>query len=420
MNKYKKFFDLAHSKGLKNIQITEITIIEKGAKLINGKLINEDYANNVHYNIQSDYNKGTIKTTTNYLDENVIDILLEKGKYLKNKKIEILKDLSKNNNDNSSKNILDIEDAINENTKFNKLLQDNDVLTCYISSKYSKVRIINELGVDISSSSLQNGFSSEVIVKRNGEVKVGCNNILFNDNINYTEFVNNLINETLMSLNEYSIESKKYKVLFKNSEMSIILRKLVPYLNLEKIKNKTSFLDNKLNKKIFSDKLTIIESPLDKSMPGYRVFDDEGTSTYNKTIVENGNLITYLCDNKTAKENNVNSTGNSYGGVSTRNMYIKPGNYSYDELLEKLDNGIIVTDIFSNYNIDTKDSKASFQAYGLLVENGKVKGGLKSFIVTTSYFDLFNNIEEIGNDLLFNNVTCASPSVIVNDVDITI
>lgn len=418
-NNYKDFFLLAHERGLENIQIIESTSIHKESRLINGNLESDEFGNNVKYNIQADYNGGTITTSSNYLDERIIDILIEKGIYLKNKKIDIISDLSKNNTLDEIVN-LDTKRFINENKKLNILLKDNDILKCIIYTKYSKIRIINDFGVDMSSSNLLNDVTLDFVIKRDGKVKKNIKSVLLDDNINYSEFVNDLIKETATSLNEYDIESKKYKVLFKNNCMNIILKKLVPFLNLEKIKNKTSFLENKLNQKIFSDKLTIVEAPLDKNMPGYRVFDDEGTSTYNKIIVENGKLVTYLCDNKTAKENNISSTGNSYGDVNTRNMYIKPLNHSYNELIERLDNGIIITTIFSNFKIDIKDSKASFQAYGLLVENGEIVGGLKPFIITTSYFDLFNNIEEIGNDLLFDNVVCASPSIIINDVDITI
>lgn len=421
MNNYNCFLQLAHNNNLKNIQITEKTNIYVSAEVINGELINKESGNNVTYLIQADYNNKTIKLQSNYLDEKIINLLIEKGKYLENKKIDIIRDLSKNNKIDDIPS-LDIENNIEENLKLNELIKDNWILKTNIESNYSKIRIVNELGVDISSSNIVNSFNTEIIIKLGEIVKKKSTSILYNndDKINYNDIVSELIEEAILSTNEIKVESGKYKVLFKNNIMNIILKKLPSCLNRKVIDDKTSFLKGKLNDKIFSDKISILEKPLNKNMPGYRTFDDEGTSTYNKTIVENGKLITYLCDNKTAKEDNIKSTGNSYGEISTRNMVLEIGSSSYKDLIKKLDNGIIVYNMISFFSSSVNDESLSFQAYGLLVENGKVKGGLKSFIVTTSYFDLFNNIEEIGNDLLFNNVVCASPSVIVNGVDVTI
>lgn len=418
---YNDFFTLAHNSNLKDIQITEKTNIYVSSEVINGQVISKENGNNINYLIQADYDGRTIKLESNYLDEKIINLLIEKGKYLNNKKIDIVKDLSRNNKIDDIP-LLSIENDIQENIKLKELIKDNWILKTNIESNYSKVRIINDLGVDISSSNIVNSFNAEIIIKLDGSVKTKSTSILFNkdDKINYNNIVSELINEAILSTNEIKIDSGKYKVLFKNNIMNIILKKLPSCLNKKVVNDKTSFLESKLNSKIFSDKVNILENPLDKNMPGYRTFDDEGTSTYNKTIVEKGKLLTYLCDNKTAKEDNIKSTGNSYGEVSTRNMILECGNSSYKDLIRKLDNGIIVYNMISFFSSSVNDSTLSFQAYGLLVENGEIKGGLKSFIVTASYFELFNNIEEIGNDLLFNNGVCASPSVIANDINITI
>ena len=87
--------------------------------------------------------------------------------------------------------------------------------------------------------------------------------------------------------------------------------------------------------------MTIIEDPLSEKSVGYRIFDDEGTSTQYKEIVKDGVLKTYLVDQKTASQDHIFATGNYYGGISTRNMYLKSGDSSFSELVKKLDNGII-------------------------------------------------------------------------------
>lgn len=419
--KYVDFFDLAHRNLLSNIQVTEKVINSISSHIIDGKVESKEYADNVFYIIHADYKDKTVEVKSNYLNENVISLLKEKGMYLENEKIEILTDISKNNLV-SDEVILNIDKDIEENIKLFRLLEKDWKLDTSIELEYTKIRIVNDLGVDINSSNVVKSFAASLTIPQNDSLKYKSLNILAgrDDIICYENYIKDLIDEVLLGRCEKEIFSGKYKVLFKNNIMNTILNKFPNFINQKIIDNKTSFLDGKLDSKIFSDKITIIEDPLDKNSVGYRTFDDEGTSTKYKELVKNGKLMTYLVDNKTASKDNVLATGNYYGGISTRNMSLVPGDFSFDELVTKLDNGIIINERISQLSITSNDPSLSFQAYGLLVQNGKIVGGIKPVIITTSYLDLFNNVCAIGNDVLINNVSANSPSIIVDNIDIAI
>lgn len=422
MNKnYQEFFDLAHRNNLTNIQITEKRELSICSRIIDGKMENKECADNTSYIIFADYNNKTVEVKSNYLNEVVISLLKEKGKYLENEKIEIIKDKSKNNTLIEDVS-LNIDKDIEENIKLFHLLEKEWKLETGIELLYSKVRIINDLGVDIASSNIVKSFDACLIIPQKEKSRYKFLSVLAGkeEEIFYQKLIKDLISEVLISSKEVEITSGKYKVLFKNNIMNTILNKLPNFINQKTVDNKTSFLRGKLDTKIFSDKITIIEDPLDKMSVGYRAFDDEGTSTEYKEIVRGGKLLTYLVDNKTARKDNILPTGNYYGGISTRNMYLKEGELSFDELVKKLDNGIIINERISQLAITNNDPALSFQAYGQLVRDGKIVGGIKPVIVTTSYFDLFNNVCEIGADTLVNNLSASSPSMIVSDIDIAI
>lgn len=81
-------------------------------------------------------------------------------------------------------------------------------------------------------------------------------------------------------------------------------------------------------------------------------FDDEGVKSTEKTLVENGKLITYLHNLKTASIMKTKSTGNGYKasasssvGVSPSNLYLKPGKIEFAEMLKAVDNGIYVNSV---------------------------------------------------------------------------
>lgn len=419
---HKEFFNLAHNNKLENIQITEKTNINVSANILNDTVTQFERGNNTNYMISCDYEDKTVKASSNYLDENIINVLIEKGKYINsNLKTDIITDLS-NNNDINDEILIDIDKEINEIVSLNSLREDESwVIESNITSSYEKIRIINDLGVDMSSSTITNLFECEVTICIDKEIKERKISRIFNNDINYKEVVASLISELKLATKISNITSGKYNVIINGSEVNRLIKNLIPHLSKYTVNKKMSMFNDMINKKIFSSNINIIEDPINKNMPGYRLFDDEGTKTKYKEIFKNGILKTYLSDNKISKEENSISTGNSYAEVTTRNMYLEKGNNSYDDLIKKLNNGIIIYFIVRNDSAaNYADKDIAFQAYGLLVKNGKIVSGLKPFIVNTNYFELLNNVREVGNDLYWSDKTCASPSVIADNISITI
>src|SRR5699024_11365800 len=79
-----------------------------------------------------------------------------------------------------------------------------------------------------------------------------------------------------------------------------------------------SLLKGRLGETIGSPILTIVDDPFLEEGFGSRNFDDEGTSTRFKNIVDNGELKNYLYNWKAADKDGVESTGNasrSYKGT---------------------------------------------------------------------------------------------------------
>ena len=82
---YTEFFNKAKEKNIKNIQVTEKHNIEGLAELIDGEIDNYNNSNNISYNIKAEIEGNTYKVSTNYLDEDIIDLLLMKNEVLDSK-----------------------------------------------------------------------------------------------------------------------------------------------------------------------------------------------------------------------------------------------------------------------------------------------------------------------------------------------
>lgn len=422
---YQEFISLAKLKGITNIQITEDKKQENSIYLINNKL--EDYTDceKTVYTIKAEVNSKTETTNTEYLDESIIDLLLEKlhntesnyeDEYLTNKNNN---EISKEVNVNVTEETKILKEIYNEKEKY--LLTKS--LEMAYSDTYTKTRIINSNNVDIATDSHCFELYIEASAEKDETIATYSESILVTDKnkIDFKNIVNNVLKLASLATTKKKLETKKYNIILSNKVASRIIDHLQDMLSAELIHQKKSCLVNKLNEKIFSEKINILEEPRNKDYPGYIVFDKEGTDTKNKEIITNGIIKTYLYDIKEAKIDNVKSTGNKYNGIAGRNMYLKPGNKSLSELFKEIDNGIYITHYMGSMgsSINESTGNISMQVFGYIIENGEIICGFEPAVLTSSIFELFTNVEEIGNDLQFIMKSSASPSIYIKDISIS-
>jgi PmbA protein len=421
---YNDFFEKAKNKNITNIQVVEKTIIDSSVEILDGEIESYDDYNNIDYNIKAEYNGKTVKLTSDYINESIIDLIITKcnitdteykDDYLNNGEI-----IEKNNTiDFNIKN--EIERLIKISELRDKYPKIKKLTTCF-SENYTNTRIINSNGVDISTDSHLCTYIVEAITENDGEFTSYDEKILTTNKseINFEDFAESIINKTLIMSNKKKIDSQKYNIILDKKVASRIIASFGHMLSATAIRNKVSCLENKLDKKLFSEKLTVIEDPTNKKFPGYRLFDNEGTRTYKKDIIKKGIVKTYLYNIKEALLADTKSTANGYDSISTKNMYVIPGKLSDEELLKKLGNGIYIADYMESggTSINSVNGNISLQVFGFIVENGKLVCGIEPSILTTTIYELLSNIEEISSDLQFTYTSFASPSMLIKEISI--
>lgn len=421
---YKEFFDIAKSKGIEKIQITEDEKKENSIYLINNKL--EDYTDceKIMYTIKAEKNGKTESVYTEYLDEAIIDLLLEKlDSTDSNYEDEYLE--HKTNSEKAKEEIVDIT---NERELINDLYKEKDnypqtkSLEIAYSDNFTKTRIVNHNNVDIETSSHCYEFYVDASAENDQTIASYSESILVTEKekIDFLNIVNNVLKLATLATTKRKLETKRYNIVLNNSVASEILDHLQNMLSAEFIHQKKSCLANKLNEKVFSEKLNIVEEPRNKEYPGYIVFDKEGTDTINKELITNGIIKTYLYDIKEAKVDKVKSTGNKYNGIAGRNMYIIPGDKNLSQIFEKVENGIYITHYMGSMGASINESTGniSMQVFGYIIENGELVCGFEPAVLTSTIFELLTNIEEIGNDLHFIMKSTASPSLYISNISI--
>lgn len=212
------------------------------------------------------------------------------------------------------------------------------------------------------------------------------------------------VEEALSMLGAKSIKSGNYPIIIRNDTMGDLLSAFTGIFSAENVQKDLSLLKGKLNQKVASEKLNLVDDPFMEDGLASSAYDAEGVACTFKNVIENGVLKTYLYNLKTAKKDNVESTGNSLGGsgIGPSNFYIKNGDKSLDEIIASIDNGLLITDLAGLHSgLNAISGDFSLSSSGYEIENGKIKRPVEQITIAGNFFEMLNGIEEIGNDIKF-------------------
>jgi PmbA protein len=208
----------------------------------------------------------------------------------------------------------------------------------------------------------------------------------------------------LRRLGGRKVKTCELPIVFDPEMAASLLRNLASAINGYSLYKGASFLAGKLGAKIGSDLLNVIDDGTIAGALGSRPFDAEGLPIRKKTVVEKGELKTYLLDTYSGKKLGMASTGNasrSVGeppGVSPANFYLLPGKDSPEQIIGSVKSGLYVTEMIgSGVNMLTGDYSRGVA--GLWIEDGELAFPVEEITIAGNLKDMFHNIEMVGDDL---------------------
>lgn len=300
---------------------------------------------------------------------------------------------------------------------------------CAIGSGYGENIIKNSKGLDL----YHNGNSIyayiAVVVQDGDSIKNDSAYIVTKDfsEMDPIKLATEAVNKALNKLSSISIESKTYNVIIENDTFADLLGSMSGIFSAEAVQKGVSKLKDKIGEVVASPIVTITDNPHLKNGYGSAPFDAEGVPTLCKSLIKNGVLKTYLYNLKTAKKDSVKTTGNAAKGgykgtmgISSFILYLEKGDLSFQELLNKLQNGILITGFSGLHSgLNSISGDFSLATEGFLVENGVITKPLNQVTSAGNFFDLLKNIEYIGTDLKFNLSGIGSPSLLIKNISIS-
>ncbi len=274
------------------------------------------------------------------------------------------------------------------------------------------IRILNSNGAELADESSEAGSFCEIFYPGSGS---GFGAIHRNKLL--TGMPNSRLEEVadMFEKGKNVVEPKggRMKVLFMPNSMITLLWRLGAGLSSRSIHEGISPVADKIGSQLFSDKLTVVDDPLNDSYPGARAFDDEGVACAPLTLVEKGVLGSFYYDLKYAKKLGKRSTGHGnrsgpWGGdpvaikpgPALTHLFIKPGSAPMAKLISMMDRGLIVEGALGAHsgNIPNGDYSVGVSP-GLYVENGQVMGRVKDAMVAGNIYQTLMDVVELGDEL---------------------
>lgn len=231
------------------------------------------------------------------------------------------------------------------------------------------------------------------------------------------------VNTALSKLGADSADSGKYDIIIDKPTMRSLLSVFSPVFSARSAYLKTTLLAGKEGEKVASDVLTITDDPFHPDKFGRCPFDAEGVAVYKKNVIEKGVLKTLLYNRMYAKLFGKETTGNasSAKNISPVGMYIEAGEYTSEELLRKLDNGIFITELkgmHAGANVQSGDF--SLEAAGYLVENGKKTKHVKNFTIADNFYSLIKKAAAVSDKVEFGaGAKMGAPEVMFTDISVS-
>jgi len=294
------------------------------------------------------------------------------------------------------------------------------------SESESEVFLANSNGLSKSYKSSVCSFGVYVVAEKGEQKSSGgeyCSRRFFKDLKPPKEVAEKAAKDAYEMLDPKMVKTQKADVIFDPDVSRAVLGGILSAVNGERVLQGASFLRDKIDEKIASDLITIIDDGTRPKGLGSLPFDGEGVPTQKRTIVENGVLKGFMYNTIVAQRAGKKSTGNasrggyrSIPGIGPHNFFMTNGDTDPQEIIRTTKRGLWLKGV-TGYGINPVNGHFSGGASGFWIENGKVAFPVKGLTIAGTAFDMLNSIDVLGNDLDLNR-SFTAPTFRIKDMQI--
>ncbi len=220
--------------------------------------------------------------------------------------------------------------------------------------------------------------------------------------------------ESIAMLEAEDCPAGKMDIVMQNGWGGVLVHEAVGHpLEADNIAKEVGVFTGKLGQKVASDVFTMVDDGSLKNMRGTIDFDDEGTQMKRNVLIKDGVLKKYMTDILSAKQINMERTGNgrreSFRYIPIprmTNTFIEKGKDNPEDILASTKKGIYVQSL-SGGSVNPTTGVFNFtcrEAY--LIEDGKKTAPVKGATLIGNCLDIISNVDAVGDDLAFGPGIC--------------
>ncbi|WP_127716143.1 TldD/PmbA family protein [Halobacteriovorax sp. HLS] len=240
----------------------------------------------------------------------------------------------------------------------------------------------------------------------------------FTNSINPTQLGEAVSKQALVKLTADDCPAGKMPVVIDNGFGGVIFHEACGHsLETTSVQKKASVFWDKMGEQIAHSAVSAVDDGTINNYWGSINIDDEGMPTQKTQLIKDGKLTSFLVDKVGAMRTGYERTGSGrrqsykYAPASRmRNTYIEAGNYSLDEIIQTIDNGIYckkmgggsVTPATGEFNFSAQES--------YIIKNGKIDRPLKGATLIGTGAGVLQKISMVGKNLEMAAGMCGSVS----------
>ena len=201
------------------------------------------------------------------------------------------------------------------------------------------------------------------------------------------------------------VKTQKAAVIFDREVAYALLGGILGAIDGESVLQGASFLGKKMDQRIASELITLIDDGTREKGMGSEPFDGEGVPTQRRIILDKGILKGFLYNTIVAKRAGLKSTGNasrsgftSLPGIGPHNFYMAAGQAKPEDIIKATKTGLWLKEV-TGYGINPVNGNFSGGASGFWIEDGKVAFPVKGLTIAATADEMLNGIDLVADDL---------------------
>jgi TldD protein len=256
-------------------------------------------------------------------------------------------------------------------------------------------------------------LSVSVIVEQNGRREQGSSggggrfNMDYFDDVLIEKYVDDAVKAALVNLEARAAPAGGMTVVLGPGWPGVLLHEAVGH-GLEGDFNRkgSSVFAGKIGQRVASKGVTVVDDGTIKDRRGSLNIDDEGNTSQNNVLIEDGILKGYIQDTLNARLMKRKVTGNgrreSFAHLPMprmTNTYMLNGDRDPNEIIASVEKGLYAVN-FGGGQVDITNGKFVFSASeAYWVENGKIQYPVKGATIIGNGPDALTKVTMIGNDM---------------------